>query len=135
MPHYEFGPDPKRKPGRNNYVGSWTETPAPPIELPFDIANLARLLAIGADPNDSTFTHQQVVRWCELYFWHFDDDPSIRDRTPDLDVAEDVFVQWDLFLHNTYKLPELQSLDFTVIQLPHEWFADWHSKLPSVEGG
>ncbi|MBC8351912.1 MAG: hypothetical protein H8E66_07975 [Planctomycetes bacterium] len=135
MTHYEFDPDPKRKRGRNKYVGSWTETPAPPIELPFAANNLSRLLTIGGDPADSTYTHQQIVRWCELYFWHFDDDLANRDRTPDVDVAEDVFVQWDLFLHNTYKLAELQGLDFTVITLPNEWFADWHAKLPIAEGG
>ena len=31
-------------------------------------------------------------------------------------------------------LAELQSLDFTSVELPAEWFAEWHAKLDAVGG-
>jgi len=133
MTNYEFEPGAKH--GRNKFVGSWTETPAPPIELPYTAANLVRLLAIIAEAADDTYTHQQIARWCDLFGFHFYDDPSVRDRTTELDVAEDVSAQWDLTLANTYSLAELQSLDFTAVKLPTEWFVEWHSKLTSAAGG
>ena len=30
---------------------------------------------------------------------------------------------------DTFSLTELQSLDFSRVRLPHEWFADWLAKL------
>ena len=132
MTHYEF--EPGRKTDRNKYVGSWTETPATAIDLPFSVDNLRRVLAVGADSSDSTYTHQQIAQWCERYFMRFYTDENIRDRSVDFEVAEDVSVQWDLFLANTYTLAELQSLDFTSVELPAEWFAKWHAKLDAVGG-
>lgn len=132
MTHYEFQPGGKR--GRNKYVGSWTETPAPAIELPFTVANLSQLLAIGADASNPTYTHQQIANWCDRYFARFYNDASIRDKTVDFDVAEDVSAQWDMFLANTYSLPELQSLDFTAVVLPLAWFSDWIAKLDATVG-
>jgi len=132
MTHYEFEPGKKR--GRNKLVGSWTETPATPIDLPLTVANLSRLLAIGGDASDATYTHQQIANWCDRYYDQYYNDASIRDETPDFDIANDVSAQWGLTLVNTYTLAELQSLDFTSVVLPLEWFADWLTRLRAAGG-
>ena len=102
--------------------------------MPFTIANFTQLLTIGGDPSDSTYTHQQIANWCDRYFARFYYDESICDKTVDFEVAEDVSAQWDMFLANTYSLPELQSLDFTSVALPLEWFSDWITKLDATVG-
>ena len=46
-----------------------------------------------------------------------------------ISIAADVDCQWDLYLVNTYSISELQSLDFSEVRLPTEWFADWLKQL------
>jgi hypothetical protein len=90
---------------------------------------LATVLAWGANPDDSPYTHQEIAHWCSA----FSLDESLRDGLPALshalDVAEDVDAQWELFLANTYSLAELQQLDYAKIRLPETWFQDWLTKL------
>ncbi len=131
MTHYEFEPDSKRN--RNKLVGSWTETAAPQIELPLTVASLAQLLDIGGNDSNATYTHQQIATWCERYYDQYYNDSSIRDETPDFDIANDVSAQWGLYLANTYKLHELQSLDFSSVVLPLEWFRDWNARLSAAD--
>lgn len=57
------------------------------------------------------------------------DNTSEFDRA--ISIAADVDCQWDLYLANTYKLQELQKLDFAAVRLPPEWFQDWLMKLTS----
>ncbi len=130
MTQYEFLPDPKR-PGRNRYVGSWTEPAADPISLPFTSSSLCALLKVGQTPAEPNYTHQQIARWCDLFVFHFFDDPAVRDRTTELEVAEDVSVQWDLTIANTFTLEERRNLNYAEFRLPIEWFADWLKQLES----
>jgi hypothetical protein len=128
MTQYEFGPDAKRS-GRNRYVGSWTEPPADPISMPFTSTNLRALLEIGRDVETPKYTHQQIARWCDLFVFHFFDDPAVRDRTIELEVAEDVSAQWDLTIANTFTLEERRKLNYAEFRLPLNWFADWIEQL------
>lgn len=130
MTHYEFLPDPKR-PSRNRYVGSWTEPAADLISLPYTSTSLRTLLKIGQSPEHAKYTHQQIARWCDLFVCHFFDDPAVRDRTIELEVAEDVSAQWDLTIANSFSLEERRKLNYAQFQLPLEWFADWLAKLES----
>lgn len=136
MTRYEFRPGSKA--GRNVYVGSWTETACEPIRLPFSPQTLRLLLAHGANRDDKTYTHQQIANWCDQFALRYFDDPGNRERTIDLDVAEDVSAQWEMTLANTHSLSELQQLDFATFRLPIDWFNDWLRKLdvgPMTEGG
>ena len=130
MTQHEFLPDPKR-PGRNRYVGSWTEPAVDPILLPYTSTSLHALLKIGQSPELNQYTHQQIARWCDLFVFHFFDDPAVRDRTIELEVAEDVSAQWDLTIANTFTLEECRNLNYAEFQLPFEWFTDWLEQLKS----
>ena len=131
MTNYQFEPDSNRK--RNKLVGSWAETPAAAIDLPLTMASLKQLLDIGRDDTDSTYTHQQIAAWCEQYYDQYYKDPNIHDETPDFAIANDVHAQWQLSLANSYSLDELQSLDFSSVILPLEWFNDWSNKLGEAD--
>jgi hypothetical protein len=130
MTQYEFLPDPKR-PGRNRYLGSWTEPAADLISLPFTSSSLCALLKIGQIPEQPNYTHQQIARWCDLFVFHFFDDPAVRDRTIELEVAEDVSAQWDLTIANTFTLEERRTLNYAEFRLPFDWFAAWLEQLAS----
>jgi len=53
------------------------------------------------------------------------DTPERDALRPLVGVAEDVSVQWELYLANTYTLEQLQSLQFSTDTLPVEWFQGW----------
>jgi len=125
---YEFRPDAKRK-GRNQFIGSWEESPCKLIDLPFCTQSLEQILAWGAMSEGSPHTHQEIAHWCDrmhMSLFDVDCEPDV-DRA--ISVAADVDCQWDLFLVNTFKLEELQTLDFASVRLPVEWFTDWLNQL------
>jgi hypothetical protein len=119
---------PKRK--RTRFVGAYTEPPAPPIDLPFSVANLRALLIEGARPG-GRYTHQQIKGWAEQFWWTQAHQPfSQGAEVPPLveeaaDLAQDIARQWDMSLANAHTLQELQHLDFSQVRLPAEWFAAW----------
>lgn len=124
--NYSFQPG-KRK-GRNQYVGTWTETGWQEIALPFTRESLMTVLAWGAGEQSSTHLHQDIAHWCDrLHMAHVNgelpgDEHILR---PLVDIAYDVSTQWELFLANTYTLEQLQSLQFSTVTLPVVWFQDW----------
>lgn len=128
MTQYEFEPNPARQ-SRNRYVGSWTEPEVEPIPLQFTSENLRRLVALAADSTSASYTHQQIARWCDRFWTHFYEAPDVHDRTPELDVAEDISAQWDMTIANTYSLAERKTLDYAEFRLPQEWFVDWLRQL------
>lgn len=122
----------KRK--RTRSVGAYAEPPAPSISLPFTLANLRALLAEGALP-DARYTHQQITAWADRFWsrytlWPADPDASVpTEMKAAADLAQEIEMQWDMYLANTYTLPELQHLDFAQVRLPDNWFADWLARL------
>ncbi len=122
----------KRK--RTREIGAYSEPPAPSINLPFTVANLRALLAEGTRP-DAHYTHQQIKDWADQFWWTQSE--QVMDRGAEVpakveaaaDLAQEIELQWDMYLANTYALPELQRLDFSQVRLPPEWFADWLARL------
>ena len=127
MTRYEFKPNLKKS-GRNQIIGSWEESQCKDIDLPLTRESLKVVLSWGANIKDSAYTHQEIASWCDKY--HMEgmekDDPV--DEVA-IDIAADVDAQWDLYLVNTYKLEELQGLEFSKVVLPAEWFEEWLEKI------
>jgi hypothetical protein len=119
---------------RTHFVGAYSEPPAPSIELPFTLANLRALLIEGAQP-ERRYTHQQIKDWADQFWWTQAHVPFSRGaEVPPVveeaaDLAQDIELQWDMYLANTHTLHELQHLDFSPVRLPTEWFADWLVRL------
>lgn len=127
MVNYEFQPDPE-KPGRNQFLGSWSETQCRAIELPLTKESLILVLRSGLDAENSPYTHQEIAWWADdFHMGQFDRDSNIEDAVAD--VALDLHLQWQMNLSNTYSLEELQSLDFSKVRLPAEWFSKWLEQL------
>lgn len=128
---YQFRPDPKRS-GRNQVLGSWSESRCREIDLQMTVASLRELLEDGRMPA-GTYTHQEIAAWCDRLHMLYLDDDSTREMDAAVSVAADVDCQWDLFLANSYPLEELQTMDFSQVRLPDTWFADWLAQLNSEQ--
>ena len=120
---------------KNLYLGSYWEPKPAPIDLPLTITNLQTLLAAGASPKP-LYTHQQIKEWASRFWWEKREgslaehnDPSLKGA---IDLAQDVEMQWDMYLANTYSLQELQELDFSKVELPKGWFVDWLLRLDEL---
>jgi hypothetical protein len=127
---YEFRPE---QGGRNRYIGSWSETTPQAVPLQWSAASLQTVLAWGADPDSSPYSHQSIAHWCDQFtVAHMDadlqDDAELQRA---LAIATVVDCQWDLYLANTYSLDQLQQLDFSSVRLPLDWFRSWQDQLGS----
>ena len=131
MSNYVFQPGPDKR--KNKYVASWEETGRQEIPLTFSPENLASLLAQGAGLEMTTYTHQDIAHWCDRFHMAFlygdlaaDGDSVLRTFA---EVAEEVSAQSDLYLSNTYSLEQLQTLCFSSVELPGQWFQKWHEQV------
>ena len=100
-------------------------SPSKPITLPFTPESVAEVLACGAHPDTSPYSHKQIAEWCDRFWCEYmdvDAPPPIERLLP---ILADVDTQWDLFLANTYSLQELRTKSFEGVRLPTEWFEDW----------
>jgi len=126
MARFEFKPD-RMKSGRNQYVGSWEESACKEIDLPFTKESMVIVLTWAIEEG-SPYTHQEIAHWCDRFHLSCEEhDCDI--ATEIIDVAADVDAQWDMYLSNTYNLDELQSLKYSEIRLPVEWFKEWLSGI------
>jgi hypothetical protein len=122
---------------RNRYLDSWTETGWQEIPLSFDSENLATVLSWGTREKDSQYTHQDIAHWCDRFYMAFMSDHQSRKEQQPIsrfaEIANDVSAQWDLYLSNTYTLEQLQTLKFSTITLPLEWFRDWLKRVKDLQ--
>ncbi|MCZ4339911.1 hypothetical protein [Shewanella colwelliana] len=96
-----------------------------PIEIEYSKENLLVLLAHGANPTESPYSHKQIAEWCELFWNKYCDIDAPNDIEKIMPILADVETQWDCFLANTYSSTELQQQDFESVSLPIEWFKNW----------
>lgn len=134
MSNYVF--QPRKDKRKNKYVGSWEETGWQEIPLTFSPENLVSLLAQGAGLEMTSYTHQDIAHWCDRFHGAFlygnltvDGGSVLRMFA---EVAEEVSAQWDLYLSNTYSLEQLQTLCFSRVELPRQWFQEWHEQVKQL---
>ncbi len=100
-----------------------------PADLPFTRESVLQMLAWGASPESSPYSHKQIAEWCDRFWCQYldvDAEPEIERLLP---VLTDVETQWDLYLANTYTIEELRENDFENEQMPTEWFDAWLRQL------
>ncbi|GAB3638179.1 hypothetical protein GCM10027422_37690 [Hymenobacter arcticus] len=116
---------------KNKFIGSWQEKGWQEIALPFTVSNLISLLENVVNGN-AVFTHQDVAHWCDNFIMMSRATRLAPMDTSAAEIADDVSVQWDMFLANTYTFEQLQELDFSIIYLPEEWFVDWLQRAQKI---
>jgi hypothetical protein len=116
---------------KNKSVCTWAEPGCEEIQKPFNNENLKCLLEDGSKELNAEYTHQQIADWCRR--WCCEDYNDRMDVPRELlDVIEDIDVQWELYLANTYSYDELTNLDFSRVRLPIDWFSNWAAKLKDI---
>lgn len=127
MASEDFQSDP-RLPEQIQNVGLSSETQCQAIELPLTKASLILVLRCALDIENSPYTHQQIAWWADGFqLAQFDQENHVEAAVAD--IALDLHLQWQIYLENTYAREELQTLDFSKIQLPAEWFSKWLAQL------
>jgi len=100
-----------------------------PSEMPFTREAVLQMLAWGANPETSPYSHKQIAEWCDRFWCQYlevDAAPEIEKLLP---ILTSVDTQWDLYLVNTYSLSELRTKNFEKEQMPKEWFNDWLQQM------
>ena len=122
----------QRKKDKSGYGSSWQESPFEKLDVPLTVESLREVLAHGTE-EDSPVTHQQIADWCFRFWWEREEGSLSGILDEDLDmaaeVALDVESQWGTYLLERYTLGELQTMDFSKVMLPEDWFRDWQQAL------
>ena len=118
------------------FVGTWCEPVSYVIDLAFSVENATVVIAEGIkEKSERKYTHRDITYWCQRFweeFYDIEDAPKEIENI--IDILNDVDCQWDLYLANTYKLEELQSLELDEVELPTEWFEEWLEQLKAEQG-
>ena len=104
---------------------AWTDVP---IEKPYTLNNLADLLSQGLLGSMSRFSHFQIVEWCSRFVDEFDltaDDEFHLPAGDAISLADDVVVQWELYLATQYSLDDLNRFALSDVVLPKTYFEQW----------
>ncbi len=108
---------------------AWSDEP---ISKPHSLANFADLLSQGLLGSMSRFSHFQIVEWCSQFVEGYDltpDDSFSISPTEAIGLADDVVVQWELFLASQYTLDDLNKFALYDVVLPKTFFEDWLNTL------
>jgi len=122
------------KRNKGKHFCNFTDFPTEALILPFSADSLTQVLKDAASDN-SFYTHQQISNWAWRFWWECNEGSLVRttENDPTLAAAAEIALgidaQWDMFLVNTYSMEQLQTMDFTKIELPREWFKEWLTKL------
>lgn len=103
-----------------------------PITKPHTLSNLVDLISQGLLGSMSRFSHFQIVEWCARFAQEYDGSPSEELPTTaqqGIKVADDVIVQWELFIATQYTLEELNRFSLSDVVLPKAYFENWLNEL------
>ena len=120
----------------DKYLGRWRETSFDPLDLAFSHESFERLLTAGVDAA-SPYSHQQIVDWCERLAKESLEGSVSVVNDPNLIIgaqaAEDIVINWELYVTNIYTLDQLKKLDFAKVKLHGEFFKNWLRKLDKLK--
>ena len=123
-----------KKQNKGKFFSDFRETPCEMPDEPYNLQSFSQLLQ-NEISGCAAYSHQQIARWAWGFWWKCDEgelsDSARKDEQLALaaDVALDIDAQWDLFLLDQYSMEELQTLDFSTVEMPRAWFENWLKKL------
>ncbi len=96
------------------------------IELPYDVNSLIQLIQEGERGAQSNYCHWQIIEWCSQLCQRI---PNQGADNPVLRIADDIVVQWELYLSTQYTLEQLDRFNQSDVLLPRGFFTDWLHQL------
>ena len=100
-----------------------------PIKKQFTEANLTEVLEQGERGTLSAYSHWQIVQWCHDYVEHW---RAAGQLTPLAELADEVVVQWELYLASHYTIYQMQRFSQSDLLLPKEYFSQWLKDIDPV---
>ncbi|WP_430534925.1 hypothetical protein [Listeria rocourtiae] len=76
-------------------------------------------------------TSKELVERSEKILYADDNQQSINDNLSleERELLEEISVQWDLYLDNSYDIEVLQNLDFDKVRFPEVYLEEWYKKV------
>lgn len=99
------------------------------IELPLCISSLEKLIEEGTKGAQSLYCHWQIIEWC-AQFSEQAIDTSVTDSAAK--IADDIVVQWELYVSTQYTLEQLDRFTPADLVLPRGFFQNWRQQLMRV---
>lgn len=99
-----------------------------PIQKPYTLSSFIDLLSQGLLGSMSRYCHFQIIEWCSRFTEDYDltaDDAIPLSPHQAILLADDVVVQWELFLASQYSLDELNTFAASDVVLPKIYFEQW----------
>jgi len=104
---------------------AWSDKP---IDKPYTLTNFADLLSQGLLGSMSRFSHFQIIEWCSQFVDNYDlkaEESLPISPTDAIALADDVVVQWELYLATQYTLDDLNKFTLSDVVLPKTHFEQW----------
>jgi hypothetical protein len=90
------------------------------IQLPYTRESLVYLLACGAHPDTSPYTHKSIAKWCEIFWLKYADIDAPEEIEQLMPVLADVETQWDCY----------EGCSATEVNwMPVQWFEEWQQEI------
>lgn len=108
---------------------AWSEKP---LDKAYSLPNLADLLSQGLLGSMSRYSHFQIVEWCSQFVDQYDlTGDNELPITPHnaVSLADDVVVQWELYIATQYTLDDLNRFSMNDIVLPKAYFEVWLNQI------
>lgn len=93
------------------------------IQLPMEVDSFIKLLQEGTKGSLSHYAHAHIIDWSDRFAKHLAGFAIANSRFAALQqVADDLVVQWELFIAATYTLEQMQQFDQAHLLLPSYHF-------------
>jgi len=99
------------------------------IDLPLNTESLLLLVTEGERGTQSQYSHWDIVQWCHQFTTHWANCCS--DHVI-FSIADEVVVQWELYLARQYTLEQMQRFKQSDLLLSRDLFSEWKTQIEKV---
>ncbi len=100
------------------------------IDLPFTLASLRKVLAMGI--SSDTVTHPDIADWADRFVTEYISEEELSFEDKDLEraysIVDEIDTEWEMNLINKYPVEEIATKDVSNITLPKALFVQWLEK-------
>lgn len=83
--------------------------------------------------SSAAYSHQQLINWCVEFSQAFYDAKLSANQCKALSaLADDISVQWELYIASVYSLEQMARIDLNDLILPKQQFQHWQTLLETL---
>lgn len=93
------------------------------IQLPFNVSSFLKVLEEGTKGSLSHYAHAHIIDWTDRFGRHLSGYMTTNTQLAEIQkVADDLVVQWELYIAATYTIEQMQQFDQAHLLLPSYHF-------------